>query len=96
LKRKASECLSNRNTIESSDIDSEQLVTLNEFKDTATASSDTNTTAVSSGVDVVRVFDLSDDVVTRYQPTEAVDPKRPRIILELPPEMARRVCPHAY
>jgi hypothetical protein len=96
LKKNSSENSSNTNTIESSDIEHDKLVTLNEFKDTATASSHTNTTAVSSGVGVVHVFRLCDCVVTRSQLIKSeLDLQLPRIPRKLPPR-ARKVCPQVY
>jgi hypothetical protein len=65
LKKNSSECSSNRNTIESSDVEPVKLVTLNEFKDTATTSSDADTTAVASGEEMVNVLDYFDGVLTR-------------------------------
>jgi hypothetical protein len=97
LKKNSSEYSSNRNTIESSDIEPVKLLPQNEFKDTATASSDTNTTAVASGVRVVRVFTLCGGVVKRSQLVKSeLDLQLPRIPWKLPPEVARKVCPQVY
>jgi hypothetical protein len=96
LKKNSSECSSNRNTIESSEIGSVQQVKPNEFNDTATGSS--NAGFSREDTSVVDVYRFSNGKITRSHVN--VSDLKPDSLREIdwapPADVALKVCPYVY